>query len=127
MRVGYFEIFDLDICRVCTISDAVLAQMSKQLNAQQTVERHEEEEEQRYVVDLLRGSLEDLVDSLLRHIELQGDPDEPHEDERSRRPQAGQEAVAVHESGDLEAVQNNRNDEEKEHNSVELCVGGNGR
>jgi hypothetical protein len=34
----------------------VIAQFSKKLNAQQTVQRHEEKEEQRDVIDLLTGT-----------------------------------------------------------------------
>ena len=47
------------------------------LNSEQSVEGHEEEEEDGDVVNLLTRTLEDLVDPGLGHRELQEDANEP--------------------------------------------------
>ena len=98
----------------------MFTQMSEELNAQKTVERHEEEKEERYIVDLLAGSFEDLVDSLFGHVELERDANESYEYQWSRCTQTGQKTVAVHKAGDLECVQNDRDDQKEQHGAIEL-------
>ena len=52
------------------IENAMVLQFAEELYSQQPVQRHEEQEEQRDVVDLLTGSFENLVDSTFWHGKL---------------------------------------------------------
>lgn len=45
--------FNLAILRVCAISDAVVLEITEELDAKNAVKRHEEEEENRHIVYLL--------------------------------------------------------------------------
>ena len=67
--------------------DAVVAEVPEELHPQQPVERHEEEEEDGDVVDLLARALEDLVDPGLGHAELEEHADEADHDERTGSPE----------------------------------------
>ena len=47
--------------------DTVAVEVTKELNSKQAIEDPEEDKEQSYVVDLLTGSLKDLIQSGLGH------------------------------------------------------------
>ena len=74
------------------------------LHAEQSVERHEEEEEYGDVVDLLARPLEDLVDPRLRHRELEEDADAPDHDHRARGAQDRQWGVRRGHLGQLQTL-----------------------
>lgn len=79
---------------------------SEELDAEQSVERHEEEEEDGDVVNLLTGSFEDLVDSGFGHREFEEHSDEADHDQWTRGPQNGQWRVSVSHVGHLQDLKN---------------------
>ncbi len=55
----------------------MVVDFTKKLDPEQTIKTHKEEKENCHVVDLLAGSLENLVDSSLWHRKLEKNPDKP--------------------------------------------------
>ena len=62
----------------------MVVELTKELNAEQSVQRHEEEEEDGDVVDLVHGALEDLVHPGFGHRNLEKDPNDSDHDDWTR-------------------------------------------
>lgn len=137
--------------RICGVQNAVVLELAEELNTEQTVERHEEEEEQRDVVDLLTRSseieeeiqylrvfgrnlffvlpsinnknfsLENLIDSRLGHGELEEHSQETNHDERPRRANDRNSAELQNQTEHLEHLKYNGEPEEEYHRRVELA------
>ncbi len=58
-------------------------EVSKELDSKEAIEHPEEDKEQSHIVDLLAGSLEDLVESGFWHRELEAGPNISDHDEGS--------------------------------------------
>ena len=70
-------------------------EIPKELDSKKAIENPEEHKEQGHIVDLLAGSLEDLVEPRLGHGELEAGPDVSDHDEGSGRPRQAEGRVVV--------------------------------
>ncbi|GMT18243.1 hypothetical protein PFISCL1PPCAC_9540, partial [Pristionchus fissidentatus] len=64
-RVRNRQVLDRDVLGIRAWHDTVVVHPSKQLHAHDGIQCHEEREEDGYVLNLLRGTLDDLLDSVL--------------------------------------------------------------
>ena len=93
-------------------------EIPKELDSKKAIENPEEHKEQGHIVDLLAGSLEDLVEPGLGHGELEAGPDVSDHDEGPGCPGQTEGRVVV--VRELQAVHHHRGGDQSQHGEVKL-------
>lgn len=118
--IWYCQIIQRYTIRISIILDTMVSHVTKQLNSKKSIQTHEKEEEKGDIVNLLTGSLKDLVNLMFWHVKGQVRSNESDHDQWSRGSETRPFVILWNLFHYLKAMESNRYPVEKYHNEVKL-------